>query len=137
MSNSPLNENILFFDGYCNLCNSSVDWFLRHDKKAVFKFASLQSLAARDHLPDAAISDLASVVLKMDGQLYTESSAILRALGKLGWPWKLLKVFLIVPAPIRNAIYRLIARNRYQLFGRRDTYRLPSPTEKERFLDQG
>jgi predicted DCC family thiol-disulfide oxidoreductase YuxK len=126
---------ILFFDGYCTLCNASVDFVLRHDKACVLKVASLQGQAAREHLPETLRESLDSLVLFHNGRIYTESTAALKVAGLLGFPWTLATVFLLVPPFIRNAVYRWVARNRYRWFGKRDTCRLPTAAERARFLD--
>jgi len=128
---------ILFFDGHCNLCNNSVDFVITRDKKRVFRFAPLQGETAKDVLGDVNI-DLEhpdSFVLSKDNEVYFRSTAALMVARQLGFPWSLMSVFLVVPPFIREAIYNLIARNRYKWFGRKETCRLPSPEERSLFLD--
>lgn len=129
-------RHIVLFDGVCNLCNGAVDFIVRHDHQERFAFASLQSEAGQAlllqyHLPKDAFE---SMVLLKEGKLYQKSSAALQIAGELSPGWKLLKGFLVVPRPLRDAVYTFIARNRYRFFGRRETCRLPSPEERQRFL---
>ena len=135
---------IILFDGYCNLCNKSVDFILRHDRKHQFRFASLQSGKAKDLLKEInSEKEIASrhlqlpdsVILIVDGNIYTESTAALQIIGILGFPWNLLYVFTIVPLKWRDGIYRWIARNRYRWFGKKETCRIPNKEEREYFLD--
>lgn len=131
---------VILFDGVCNLCNSSVQWVIERDKEGRFDFATLQSDAARrelakvmsekeiDALPDSI------VLLDSDG-VHIRSAAALRIARGLGPRFALLRLGIVVPRPIRDAIYKLIARNRYRWFGRRDTCMTPTPELAARFLD--
>ena len=131
---------VLLFDGVCNLCNSAVQWVIERDKEGRFDFASLQSDAARrelvkvmtteeiDELPD-------SMVLIDSGGVHVRSAAALRILRELDSWFLLLRLGVVLPRPIRDAIYKLIARNRYRWFGRRDTCMTPTPDIAARFLD--
>ena len=127
---------IVLFDGVCNLCSGSVQLILKRDPEARFRFASLQSEAGRSLMlehgldPDA----LSSVVLIEDGRAWQESSAALRIARHLPGAWKLLRVFTVVPRPLRDAVYRLIARNRYRWFGKTEACWLPTPELRARFL---
>ena len=127
----------LLFDGVCNLCNGSVQFILKRDTQGRFRFASLQSEAGRRLMtghgldPDA----LSSVVLIEDGRAYQESTAALRIARHLPGAWKLLRVLTIIPRPLRDAAYRLIARNRYRWFGKTETCWLPTPELRARFLE--
>ena len=131
---------VILFDGVCNLCNSAVRWVIEHDKEGRFDFASLQSDAARrvlvkvmdtkeiDALPDSM------VLLDSDG-VHVRSEAALRIVRGLGPRFALLRLGILLPRPIRDVIYDLIARNRYRWFGRRDTCMTPTPDIAARFLD--
>ena len=129
-------SGVILFDGFCGLCNRWVDFVLVRDRRRRFRFASLQSEAGKALL--RLTSDLPSntdtVVLFEDGVLYTRSTAALRVFGALDFPWKLLRILLLVPRPLRDCVYDFIARHRYQWFGRREVCRLPGPQEAERFL---
>lgn len=128
---------VILFDGVCNLCNGSVQYVIRHDRHAIFKFASLQSdsgqqLLHKYHLPQ---SNFNSFVLIQDDKAYTRSTAALKVAAKLSGIVKLLYGFIIVPAFIRDAVYNFIARNRYKWFGKKDTCMIPTPALKSRFLN--
>jgi len=133
-------EPVLLFDGVCNLCNATIRWIIKRDAKQQFRFASLQSEAARravaeadptiafDSLPDSI------VLIDQDG-IHTHSAAALRVARRLGFPYSLATAWTVVPRPLRDAIYRLIARKRYRWFGRQDTCMVPAPGMADRFLD--
>lgn len=127
----------ILFDGVCNLCNASVNFVLDRDP-GTFLFGSLQSEAAQELLYAAGIADhgLTSMVLIEGGRAYTESDAVLRIAGQLPGPVRLLTAFRVVPAWIRDPVYRWVARNRYRWFGRLDTCRLPTPELQARFIDK-
>lgn len=131
---SPL--PIVLFDGVCNLCNGSVQFLLKRDPEGRFRFASLQSDAGRSLMAKHGLDAdrLSSVALIEDGRVWQESSAALRIARHLPGAWKLLRVFAIVPRPLRDALYRWIARNRYRWFGKTETCWLPTPELKARFL---
>jgi len=130
----------ILFDGVCNLCNSTVQWVIERDKEGQFDFASLQSDVARrelgkvmdtkeiDALPDSII------LLDSDG-VHVRSAAALRILRGLGSWFLLLRLGVVLPGPIRDTIYDMVARNRYRWFGRRDTCMIPTPDIAARFLD--
>jgi predicted DCC family thiol-disulfide oxidoreductase YuxK len=127
---------IVLFDGHCNLCNRSVQFILLRDAGAYFQFSSLQSAKGQELLlAHGLVEPPDSIVLVENGQAYVESAAALRIARGLSWPWKILSIFLIVPAFIRNWVYRFIARNRYRWFGRTEECWLPKPEWKERFLN--
>lgn len=130
-------NSILLFDGVCNTCNAVVNFLLEHDEKKQFLFASLQSEAgralARKHDVDADL--LETVVLIHEGRAYLRSDAVIKVLELLGGAYKFLAVFKILPLSIRDSFYRGFATNRYRIFGRKDTCRVPSPEERSRFLD--
>lgn len=127
---------VVLFDGVCNLCNGSVQFILKRDPQARFRFASLQSEAGRSLLVEHGLDPdaLSSVVVIEDGRVWQESSAALRIARHLPGAWKLLRVFIVIPRPLRDAVYRLIARNRYRWFGKSETCWLPTPELKGRFL---
>lgn len=130
-------KKIVLFDGLCNLCDRSVQFIIKRDKRKEFYFASLQGKSAREllakyHLP---ADHLHSFVFIKDGKAYTRSSASLQVANTLGGAWKLLYVFMIVPKFIRDSIYNWIARNRYKWFGKKEECIIPTPALKSRFLD--
>lgn len=131
-----MRESIVFFDGICNLCNSSVRFILKRDKQALFRFASLQSDFAKQffHQRQFDATGIDSIVLFEDGKFHVRSTAALKIARNLDGLWFLLYGFIVVPAPLRDAVYEFIARNRYRWFGKRDHCAMPEPGMKERFL---
>jgi predicted DCC family thiol-disulfide oxidoreductase YuxK len=107
---------VLLFDGPCTLCNKSVQWVYNRDTIGRFKFAPLQGRWSQEHLPDDLKS--ADAVVLWDGsQYYTASSALIKVVLNLPWPWKLLAAFWLLPKPLRDFMYYKCARRRYLLFG--------------------
>lgn len=129
-----MQRTLLFFDGHCNLCNSTVDFVLRHDRANTIFVASLQGKTAAEVLHDDQRHGNDSVVLWHNGRAHVASSAVLHTARLMGFPWSMVVVFFVIPPFLRNAVYRFIARNRYHWFGERDSCRMPTPEEKERFL---
>ncbi len=129
-------HHIILFDGVCNLCNTSVQFIIKRDKKGIFQFAPLQSDFARQALENIQTSGLKteSVIYISGNKLYSRSSAALRIAKKLNTPWPVLYFFIIIPPFIRNWFYDLIARNRYKWFGKKESCMIPSPELKSRFL---
>lgn len=129
---------ILLFDGVCNLCNGVTRFVIRHDPSpARFRFAALQSAAGRRLLREHGLpeEELDTFVMVDGGRAYVRSTAALRTLKKLGLPWSLAYAAIIVPAPLRDLVYRFIARHRYRWFGTRAECMVPTPEIKARFLD--
>ena len=131
------NKSIILFDGVCNLCNSSVQFVLKHDKNKNFLFASLQSDAATKillQLNKKSFENFDSIVLVENEQLYFKSTAALKIAKNLNGFIQILYIFIIVPAPIRDYVYDFIARNRYNWFGKKDKCMIPDKEFSERFL---
>lgn len=130
---------VILFDGVCNLCAGVVRFVSRRDPHARFRFASLQSDAARALLASAgAPSPLPdSIVLLDDGRVFVESDAALRIARALRFPWPLLAAFLVLPRFVRDPLYRFVARRRYRWFGRTDSCMVPTPDLRARFLESG
>jgi predicted DCC family thiol-disulfide oxidoreductase YuxK len=129
---------IIFFDGVCNLCNGFVNFIIPRDQKNRFQFSSLQSAKAQSILHDHHyyfIDDISTVILLEDGKLFTQSTAVLKIARKMSGLWPLFYAFIIIPKPIRDFFYKRIANNRYRLFGKRDSCRMPSPELKSKFLE--
>lgn len=128
---------IVLFDGVCNLCSASVRFIARRDPSAVFRFAAQQSDAARPLLDQFNLSqdDRESVVLIESGQAFTRSTAALRIVRRLRFPWPLLYGLIVIPRPIRDWVYGFIARRRYRWFGRRETCMTSTPPQSARFLE--
>lgn len=127
---------IVFFDGVCSLCNATVDFLLRHDRDGRLRFASLQGETAARLLPTAVRRELRTLVLLTEtGEQYIRSAAAVRILWRLGGGWRLAAAALwLIPRPLRDLGYRLVAALRYRLFGRRETCRVPTEADAARLL---
>ncbi len=129
-------QAIILFDGVCNLCNASVQFVLKRDRHARFQFASLQSaIGTQLRLQHGLGTAVESIVLIQADKCLTKSDAALEIARHLNRLWPLCYGFKIIPRFLRDALYDLIARNRYRLFGKRDACLIPSPQWKKRFLD--
>lgn len=128
---------IVVFDAQCLLCNRWVKFLLKFDRRGVFRFASIQGEAGQALLARAGLRvDGLQTLLLVDGQhSWQHTAAILRVLHALGGPWRAAWLAWIIPAPVRDAAYRLVARNRYPLFGRSETCLVPPADYSMRFLD--
>jgi predicted DCC family thiol-disulfide oxidoreductase YuxK len=138
---------ILLFDGVCNFCDSAVNFVIAHDSEGYFRFAPLQSDTGRELThkfglkfegeqpgKDDGSIPIDSVILIEDDKAYTHSSAALRLARHLDGMWSWGYAFIIVPKFIRDFFYKLFARYRYRLFGRKDVCMMPTPELKQRFL---
>ncbi len=126
---------IVFFDGVCGLCNSSVDFFMRHDRTGRLRFAPLQGATAAECLAAADRENLSSLVFFHEGRSMRKSSGVVQILKQLGGAWKLLAGLLwIIPKPLRDLGYTCVATFRYQMFGKKETCRMPTPEERGRLL---
>ncbi len=128
---------VILFDGVCNFCNSSVQFVIKRDTKQQFRFASLQSqygqqILAQHQLPQ---NEFNSFIFIENGEIYTKSTAALRVAKQLSGLWPMLFGFIIIPSFIRDAVYNFIAQNRYRWFGKREACMLPSPQQRQLFLD--
>lgn len=129
-------NKVILFDGVCNLCNSSVQFVIKHDKNKVFSFASLQSDFGQKVLQEHSLpsNNFDSFVLLENGVLFQESTAALKVASRLSFPINILSIFIYIPAFIRDAVYKFIANNRYRWFGKKDFCMMPSPELKDRFI---
>lgn len=136
MENIDNTDNIVLFDGYCILCNRSVDFLLKRDKKKKLKFALLPSAGTPSLLPDGITGPVQpeTIIFLQKGRIYTKSTAVLKIMAQLKCPYPLLAVFLIIPVKLRDWVYDLIAKNRYRWFGRRNSCRVPDEDTKDRFI---
>ena len=137
MKPDPANHPIILFDGVCNLCNGWVDYVIRRDRAHVFHFASLQGESAAQLAPAyGGEQNLSTIVLIDADGIHVRSSAVLRVLRRLGGFLAILAgIGMIIPPPLRDALYRWVASNRYQWFGKKDSCRLPTPAERTLFLN--
>ncbi|WEK54422.1 MAG: thiol-disulfide oxidoreductase DCC family protein [Candidatus Cohnella colombiensis] len=128
-------SGIILFDGICNFCDHSVQFIIKRDKKAVYKFTSLQSDAGQEILRKHNVpTNIDSFILVENNKCYYKTSAALRICKNLNGGWKLLYGLIIVPKPIRDYFYSVFAKNRMKWFGQRDSCTLPSPELRKRFL---
>lgn len=130
-------KKIILFDGVCNLCNRSVNYVIKHDKKDVFRFAALQSeignkLVAQRNIDTTKIDSI--LLLEPNIAYYTKSTAALQIGKTFGGGWQLLTVLEWIPEVFRDWIYDVVARNRYQWFGKRDQCMIPTPELNSKFL---
>jgi predicted DCC family thiol-disulfide oxidoreductase YuxK len=134
---------IILYDGVCGLCNRLVQFLIKRDKRGVLQFASLQSdfaakILGRHGIDPTALDTFHLVVNyeQPEERVLSRGDAVLRAGRELGGFWKTLAaVAQIIPRPLRDLIYRFIARYRYQVFGKYETCMLPKPDQRSRFLD--
>ncbi|TKC00617.1 thiol-disulfide oxidoreductase DCC family protein [Pedobacter cryophilus] len=131
-----MQQFVILFDGVCNLCNGFVQFVIKRDPQAQFKFADLQSDAAKALLSahNIQIKDLKTVIFIANNKVYTQSDAALQIAKYLGGAWPLARVLLVVPKFIRNGIYSFIAKNRYRWFGKTEQCMVPNSNLKSRFL---
>ena len=139
---SSEDAHLVLYDGVCGLCNHLLQFLLEHDRRSVFTFASLQSDAGKAALDrfGASSNELTSFYVlanyRVDGaRMFNRSDAALFVAAELGWPWKAAVLAGVLPRPIRERLYNLIARNRYRLFGRFDHCLAPRPEFRRRFID--
>lgn len=126
---------IILFDGVCNFCNSSVNFIIEHDKKGYFKFAPLQSEIGKSLVEKFGLSDVDSIILVENEKAYTHSTAALKFIKHLDGIWKFAYILIIIPRPVRDFFYKLFAKNRYRLFGKKEACMLPTPEVRQRFLE--
>ncbi|KGE19043.1 thiol-disulfide oxidoreductase DCC [Paenibacillus wynnii] len=131
-------KSIVLIDGVCHLCQGLVRFIIPRDPKGRFMFASLQSEIAQEliHMNGIVLErgQLSTVVLLENGVYYTESAAVLRIARRLRYPWPVAYGFIFLPPPLRNVLYRYVARNRYRWFGLDEQCLLPTPDIRRRFL---
>ena len=127
---------VIVFDGVCPLCSANAQFILRHDRRRRFRLASMQSEAGAALYRRFGIdpADPETLILVEGDRARRDSDAVLAIWSGLGWPWRAAAAARIVPAAVRDPLYRWVARNRYRWFGRRQTCWLPSPDLADRFL---
>jgi predicted DCC family thiol-disulfide oxidoreductase YuxK len=130
------NPKIILFDGVCNLCSAFLIFVYERDRRAVFKFAWIQSKQGKqilDYIGFAA-DDYETIVYIEHGKIHSRSSAFLKIVKHLRFPWPILCIGIIIPPFIRNWLYDIIARNRYKFFGKKDKCMVPTGELASRFL---
>jgi predicted DCC family thiol-disulfide oxidoreductase YuxK len=139
MPDIPKHKKLILFDGICNLCNSSVLYVIKRDKRNVFMFAPLQSAHGKQIIETFKIdtSKTDSIILYNPEKhnIAYKSTAALKIASNLVFPTNILSIFLIVPAFIRNWVYNFIAKNRYKWYGKKEACMIPTPEIKIKFLD--
>ena len=127
---------LIFFDGVCNFCNDRINFIIRHDKRDYFRFAPLQSEVAekmlKEHKPEALGGD--TFILFENGKVYDRTTAALRIARKLDGAWPAFYALIIVPPFLRDIVYRIIAKNRYKWWGKRESCMIPTPEVRKKFL---
>lgn len=136
MQSSEKEFPIVFFDGVCNLCNSTIQLIIKYDKKSIFKFSSLQSNTAKQILNDYELdlNKMPSIVLVQNSKIYTKSTAVLTIFKQLNKFWPLYYLFILIPKFFRDWIYNIIAKNRYKWYGKQKSCWVPSPELNNKFL---
>ena len=127
---------ILLFDGVCNLCNGFVQYTIERDPEGQFRFAALQSDVGKNVLEHINLSpeDLSTAILIEDEKIYTQSTVGLRMIKKMNVWYRFLYFLIILPKPLRDFFYRIIANNRYRWFGEKESCMIPTPELQSRFL---
>lgn len=137
MENLPKDKKIILFDGVCNLCDATVQFIIKRDKKDVFRFVALQSDLGQEIVNHIGIdtSKTDSIILYEPGQAYYyKAQAALKIASALGGIYSILSVFTLLPKSLSNAVYDYIARNRYKWYGKKDECMLPTPQMRAKFL---
>jgi predicted DCC family thiol-disulfide oxidoreductase YuxK len=129
-------RHIILFDGVCNFCDSSVQFIIKRDPKGYYKFAPLQGETGRKLLKEFNLKEnLDSIVYIENDRYYKKSAAALKICMNLEGAWRLFVLLKILPTPIRDFFYDIIAKNRYKWFGKKDSCMIPSPEIRSRFLE--
>jgi predicted DCC family thiol-disulfide oxidoreductase YuxK len=129
-------SSLIVFDGECVMCSANARFVLRHDRRRRFRLTTAQGplgSALYRHFGLRPDEEGTILVLK-GGRLLTDSDAVIAIPVGLGWPWRAAAAFRIAPRPLRDAVYRLVARNRFRWFGRRETCWRPEPADADRIL---
>ncbi|WP_437227200.1 thiol-disulfide oxidoreductase DCC family protein [Planctomicrobium sp. SH661] len=126
---------IVYFDGVCGFCNGVVNFLMKHDPRGKLVYAPLQGETARHRLESADINNLNTLVVTIGDRTYRRSAAVVRILWQLGgFCWLLGWMLWLIPKPLRDLGYGIVAKFRYRLFGKHESCRLPTPEERDRFL---
>ncbi len=127
--------SLILFDGVCNLCNGFVQFVLKNEQKPNFYFAPLQSEFGQNILTQYNLSNnLETVIVIKNDKVLTQSDAALEIARDLKFPWPVVYFFKIIPGSIRNSIYKWVAKNRYNWFGKKESCMIPTPELKKRFF---
>jgi predicted DCC family thiol-disulfide oxidoreductase YuxK len=137
MNEFPKNKKIILFDGVCNLCNSSVQFIIKHDKNDVFRFVALQSELGKKIIKHIGIQDnnIDSIVLyEPEIAYYYKSTAAIEIAKNLKGLFSFALIFKIIPEGIRDLLYEYIAKNRYKWYGKKESCMIPTDNLKAKFL---
>ena len=137
MTPLPSSARIILFDGVCKLCNAWANFIITHDHKHLYQLCSVQSEPGAQLLRQCGYpTDTFETMLVVEqGRCSEKSEAFFRVMAGIGWPWRGMCVFRLIPRPLRDWLYDRIALNRYQLFGQYAYCRLPTPDHAGRFVD--
>ncbi|SDW52274.1 thiol-disulfide oxidoreductase DCC family protein [Flavobacterium degerlachei] len=136
MLNLPKNKKIILFDGVCNLCNTAVQFVIKHDKKDLFRFVPLQSDLGQNIIKHIGIQNTDSIILYEAGvAYYIKSEAALEIAKHLSGGIAFLTIFKILPTALKDSLYDYIAKNRYKWYGRKEACMIPTPELKSKFLE--
>lgn len=127
---------VVVFDGMCVLCSANARFILRHDRRGRFRLAAMQGAVGEALLTRFGIDPLdPETLIVVEGErAWRDSDAVFAIWRGLGWPWQAGTILRVVPKALRDAAYRLVARNRYRWFGRRETCFVPTPEQAARVL---
>jgi predicted DCC family thiol-disulfide oxidoreductase YuxK len=127
---------IILFDALCVLCSANAQFILRHDRRRRFRLASIQGDVGRELCRQHGIDpdDPDTIIVVEHGRALRDSDAVLAIYAGLGWPWRATSALHLVPRSVRDPLYRLVARNRYRLFGRRQVCWRPFPEDASRVI---
>lgn len=137
MEKLPKDKKIILFDGVCNLCDSTVQFVIKHDKKDIFRFVPLQSDLGKEITTYIGLdtSKTDSIILYEPGSAYYyKAEAAMKIAKELGGVYSLLNAFSVLPSSLSNAVYDYVARNRYRWYGKKDECMIPTPEMRAKFL---
>ncbi|WP_417351994.1 thiol-disulfide oxidoreductase DCC family protein [Flavobacterium alkalisoli] len=137
MENLPRDKKIILFDGVCNLCDSTVQFIIKRDKKDIFRFVALQSDLGEEIVNHIGIDKTKtdSIILYEPGTAYYyKAEAAIKIAAQLGGLFTLMNIFTILPKSVSNSVYDYIAKNRYKWYGKKDECMIPTPEMKAKFL---
>lgn len=137
MENLPQNKKIILFDGVCNLCDATVQFIIKHDKKDIFRFVPLQSELGKEICEHIGVdtSKTDSILLYEPGVAYHyKAQAAMKIAWEIGGIYALLNIFSVLPKSLSNSVYDYVARNRYKWYGKKQECMIPTPEMKAKFL---
>lgn len=129
-------RDFIIFDGVCVLCNGWVKFVLRFDTRETFSFVIAQSELGEQIYEELGLKsdDYDTFVIVRNGQMFTKLDGVFALMSTIGWPWKIVSIGKFLPKGLKDWMYDRVAKNRYALFGKRDTCMMPTPEVKARFI---